>query len=302
MRAPMRALAFSLAVLFLAGPSFAQPDYEIKLARPGKKGDRYRIEASGEQLRQVALRSGGQTIPGSSEGFKVELAGEATVLEADAQGNVTRAQVRVSTLARVVGLRRDEMLDAGTLVTESRAGARQRFQIDGRDVPPVIKDLLEVVLAETTDPAVPNDDELVGTRERKKVGEGWPVNREGLARFVSGDRDISLEVKPGDVEGSGRLAALEKVDGVECQRIDVAFSFLGTPRIDPPPPPGASAKVTVRMSNLVPVDTRMDALGQASQITMVYTMDALPRPDRPPEHMVATWVQRIDRKLRPLSQ
>jgi hypothetical protein len=293
-------LGLSLLALLFAGACFAQADYEIRLARPGKKGDRYRIEASGEQLRRVALRSGGQTIPGSSEGFKVELTGEATVLEADAKGNVTRAQVRVDTLVRVVGLQRDEMLGAGTLVTESRAGPRQRFQIDGRDVAPLVKDLLEVVLSETNDPEVPSDDELVGTRERKKVGESWQVNRESLARFVSRDRDISLDVKPGDVEGSGRLTALEKVDGTECQRVDVAFTFLGTPRVDPPPPPGASARVTVTMSNLLPVDTSLDARAESSQLTMVYTMQALPRPDRPPEQMVATWMQRIERRLKPL--
>ena len=300
MRAPMRALAFSLAVLFLAGPSFAQPDYEIKLARPGKKGDRYRIEASGEQLRQVALRSGGQTIPGSSEGFKVELAGEATVLEADAQGNVTRAQVRVSTLARVVGLRRDEMLDAGTLVTESRAGARQRFQIDGRDTTPLIKDLLEVVLSETSDPNAPSDDELMGTRERKKVGERWTVDRERLAGFLSQDKDINLDVKPSDVEGGGTLTAIERIDGLECLRVDVAFRFTGTPRVGPGAPPGAAASIGVTISSLLPVDTARDALAESAQLSMTYTIDAMRREGRPPEQLVATWTQRNSRKLRPI--
>jgi hypothetical protein len=296
-----RRILLLVAASFLPALSSAQgADYEIRLTRPGKAGDRYRIEATGEQLRQVALRSGGQTIPGSSEGFKVELTGDATVLEADAKGSVTRAQVRIGTLVRVLGLRRDEMLDAGTVVTESRSGARQVFQIGGREVTPVVKDLLEVVLSETSDPDVPNDDELLGTRERKKVGESWQVNRDSLARFVSRDRDISLDVKPGDVEGSGRFTALERVDDVQCQRIDISFTFLGTPRVDPPPPPGASARVTVTMSNLLPVDTKLDARAQTSQLTMTYTMDAMPRPDRPAEQMVATWSQKIDRKLRPL--
>jgi len=251
-------------------------------------------------LRQVTLRSGGKTIPGSSEGFKVELTGEATVLEADAKGNVTRALIKVDTLVRVVGLRRDEMLDAGTIVTESRAGARQRFQIGDKDVAPLIKDLLEVVLAETTDLEVPSDDELMGTRERKKVGDSWPVAREALARFLSRDKDINMDVKPGDVEGSGRFTALEKVDGLECQRIDVAFTFAGTPRLDPAAPPGAAARVTVTMSSLLPVDTRLDALAETSQLTMTYTVDAMRREGRPPEQMVATWTQRTDRKMRPL--
>ena len=296
----MRGPGFLILGFLLSAPCLAQTDYEIRLTRPGKAGDRYRIEASGKQLRQVTLRSGGKTIPGSSESFEVELTGEATVLEADAKGNVTRALIKVDTLVRVVGLRRDEMLDAGTIVTESPASACQRFQIGDKDVAPLIKDLLEVVLAETTDLEVPSDDELMGTRERKKVGDSWPVAREALARFLSRDKDINMDVKPGDVEGSGRFTALEKVDGLECQRIDVAFTFAGTPRLDPAAPPGAAARVTVTMSSLLPVDTRLDALAETSQLTMTYTVDAMRREGRPPEQMVATWTQRTDRKMRPL--
>ena len=298
----MTGLRLALLAAFLAcGPCQAQgADYEIRLVRAGKAGDRYSIQAEGEQLRQTALRSGEKTIRGSSEGFKVELSGEATVLEADARGHVTRALVRVGMLVRVLGLQRDEMLPAGTLVTEERAGARQRFLIDGRDATPLLKDLLEVVLSETSDPDAPTDDELMGTRERRKVGERWPVSREGLARFLSQDRDINLEVKAEDVVGEGTLAAIERVDGLECQRIEVAFTMTGTPRAEKALEPGPRTRIGVKISSLLPVDTRLDALAESSELVMTYSMQVMPRPGRPPEEMVATWTQRTARRLRPI--
>lgn len=292
-----------LAVFFLAGPSYGQgADYEIRIFRPSKAGDRYQLAATGRHTRQLVVRRGDAPLRSQRDGFSVELTGAVEVLEADGQGNVVRASVRVDSLVRVDGLRRDELLPAATVVIEQRGASRQRFEIGGRPAIPELKEMLDLVLSETNDPGAPRDDELVGTRERKKVGERWPVNRERIARFFSEDSEISLAVNPRDVSGEGVLAAAPRVEGIDCLRVDVAFSLTGLPRnakvLGPDP---ARARIDVRLSGLYPVDARLDQLEESAQLTMSMTATTAPAAEgRPAEELVTTWEQRTDRRMRPV--
>ena len=291
-----------LAALLVAAPAQAQTDYEIRLFRPNKAGDRYRISVTGHQIRQVMLRSAsGETLRSERASFSVEMAGAVQVLEVDPKGNATRAAITVDTLVRVIGLQRDELLRPGTLVTEQRAGARQEFQIDGRVVGPDLKDALDVALSETNDPGAPSDDELMGTRERKKVGERWPVNRERLASFCSQDSDINLAVAPQDIEGGGTLAAVARVGDIDCLRVDVAMTILGRPRDTKLPAGMEKAKIEINISALLPVDPKLDQLEESTRLTMTLVAPASPPLEsRAPDQIVTTWEQRSDRKLQPV--
>jgi len=290
-------LAF-LAVAFLAGPAKAQSDYEIKLFRPNKLNDQYHVSATGYQVRQVVLRSpNGDALRTNRDSFSVDMTGSVRVLEVDAKGNVLRAAVRIDSLVRAIGLRRDELLKPGTVVIERRAGARQEFEIDGRAVGPELKDALDVALSETNGSVAPSDDELMGTRERKKVGDSWPVNRERLAGFFSADSDMSLTVTPADIEGRSTLAAAARVDGVDCLRIEVAMTIRGVPREAKLPEGMDKATIEVRISSLYPVDTRLDQIEESTQLTMTLAAPAAaPREGQ----IITTWEQRSDRKLKPI--
>ena len=57
-----------------------------------------------------------------------------------------------------------------------------------------------------------NDDDLLGTKEKKKVGESWPVTPENIPRD---SERVNVMVKPEDVEGSFRLDGLQKVGDTE---------------------------------------------------------------------------------------
>ena len=263
--------AAGLAALLAASPVRAQQDtYEIKLFRPSKVGDRYRLEATGSQRREALVHSAnGETRREGLETFTVELKGEVETVLVDSQGNATAASVKVISLLRVDGGRRDEILSPETRIVERRTGARQVFEIEGRAVPPQLKDVLDAVLSETNDPGAPSDDELMGTKERKKAGERWPVSREALARFVSADEDLALEVTPADIEGDGVLTGIERCGTVDCARIDIAVSIAAAPRGGKLPLSAPEkAKVEIKVSSLLPVDTRLQERAETTNFRM----------------------------------
>lgn len=289
-----------LLLLVLAFPAKAQTDYEVRLFRPGKANDQYRLSASGSQSRRVELRNAaGEVQRSQRDSFSVDLSGSVRVLEVDAKGNVLAAAITVDSLVRAVGLERQEILKPGTVVTERRGGARQEFRIDGRPVEPMLKDALDVVLSETSDPAAPSDDELMGTRERQRIGARWPVNRERLARFFTEDRELALTVKAEDIEGASELAALSRCAPGECLRVNVVMSLLGSPREEKPAPGRDKLRIAVKVSTLLPVDPRLDALEESTQMTMTLAAPAGPAQEgRAPGRLVTSWEQRTERKIR----
>lgn len=289
------------AVSLFAGPVQAQSDHEIKLFRPSQVNDRYRLSATGSQARQIELKSAaGETQRSQRESFTVDLSGSVRVAEVDAKGNVVVAQITVDSLVRAVGLDRREILKPGTMVTERRSGMRQDFQIDGKPVPPGLKDALDVLLSETNDSAAPSDDELMGTKERQKVGGRWPVNRERLASFFTEDRDLALAIKAEDIEGGGELTALERSGELDCMRVNVAMTILGSPRGSDLPPGIGKARLSVKVSMLLPLDTKLDGLEESTELSMTLAAPAPAQEGQQPGRIVTTWEQRSDRKMQPV--
>lgn len=297
----MRLLLLAGFLLATASQGLAQTEHEVRLFRPSKANDQYRLGVAGHQIRQVVLRNAaGEALRSERESFSVDMSGSVRVEEVDAKGNVTRSAITVDSLVRAIGLRRDELLRPGTIVIERRTGPRQEFLIGGRAVSPELKDVLELALSETNDPGAPSDDELMGTKQRQKVGGRWPVNRERLARFFAEDRELAFTVRPEDIEGGGELVALARSGGLECMRVDIAMTILGAPR-GAMPPGTPKARVEIKLSSLLPLDTKLDQLEETTQLTMTLTAPAgPPREGRAPDQIVTVWEQRSDRKLKPI--
>ena len=295
----MTRLAFLFFVaLAFAGPAAAQAtDYEIKLFRPSKTGDRYRIEATGSQRREATVRAGSSAVREVSESVKYDLTAEAEAILVDDKGNVLAASVKVLALVRVDGLRRDELLPPATRVVERRVGSRQTFEIEGRPVVGPLRDALDAVLQETNDSRAPSDDELMGTKERKKVGERWPVNRAALARLLSGDPELDVEIPPEAVEGEGLLKGIERCGDADCARVEVAARLLAAPRggkenEDTP----EKARIEIGVATLLPLDLSLGPRLESSRLTMTFTRN-VKGDDGKIRTAEAVWEQTTERRL-----
>jgi hypothetical protein len=227
----MRSLCLALLVFTLLPDSSRgqAADYEIRLHRPGKAGERYRVTAVGRDTKTSTTTSEGRTPRLNRYELGVELEGTVTILEVAAAG-VRKAEIRIERAARDENGKRAELLPAGTIVTELRRGASQVFEVKGQPLPADTGEALGLVLSETS---VENDDELFGSSRRRKLGERWSVDPAGVAALFSrpsGGRRMAVTAR--DVTGSVRLDRI---------------AFSGLLPLDPARPRlQESARVTVR--------------------------------------------------------
>ena len=112
-----------------------------------------------------------------------------------------------------------ELVPKGTMLTVDWADGKARYRVNGKDLPEFAGTLLRRVL-DLSDPEGVGDDDMFGTKERKKVGDAWPIDKDAAVR---GFKQKELEVKPEDVDGGSKLLEVAKVDAVPCYKLEVSF-------------------------------------------------------------------------------
>jgi hypothetical protein len=211
-----------LALLLVCTGAFAADDapkdeaYEIKLARPFKVGMKYSLTADGALVRNVKVTRGGETHDQPEDGYGVRLEGTVEVLALDDTGEEAKISCTVDKCARITSEGETELLPKGNVFVAEGKGKDTKFSLEGgAELPKEAAEALELVISLDTNDKL-NDDDLLGTKEKKKVGESWPVTPEAIAKD---SERVGVVVKPEDVEGSFRLDGVEKVGEVECLKM-----------------------------------------------------------------------------------
>lgn len=215
-------ITLSLALLLVcAGTAFADDaakdkGYEIKLARPFKAGMKYSVTADGALVRHVKVTRAGQTQQQPEEGYGVRLEGTVEILAVDDTGEEAKVSVAVDKCARITPDGETELIAKGQTFIAEGKGKDTKFSLpDGSELAKDAADALDLVISLDTNDKL-TDDDMLGTKEKKKVGESWPVT---AAAIVEDSVRVGVVVKPEDVEGSFRLDGVEKVGDVECLKM-----------------------------------------------------------------------------------
>src|SRR5262249_43385179 len=110
---------------------------------------------------------------------------------------------------------------------------------------------------------------------------------------------LAITVTPADVTGEGQLVTLAQAGGVECMRVEVTMTILGAPRGNVPQGM-EKARIDVKLSALLPIDTKLDMLEESTQLTMTLVAPTPPpKEGGAPGQIVTMWEQRSDRKIQP---
>jgi hypothetical protein len=88
-------------------------------------------------------------------------------------------------------------------VTAFIADEKQQFTIEGTEVSPEAKEVLDMVI--TLDDVDFSEDEAFGTKERKKIGESWPINMKLAMEEL---RSSGMDFSKGDFSGKVTLAGI----------------------------------------------------------------------------------------------
>lgn len=210
-------------------------DYEVKLVRLAKIGDKYGVVASGSQEQHMSMTVNGQVMPSRDQVMQVAMTAKVEVLAVSAGGREAKASFTVDTLTKTLGDKAIDVLPAGTVVVAERVGTKTEFQVAGAPAKPDVAGVLKVVISMESDQGA-NDDAIFGTKERKKVGDSWPMDARAGAEDLAAKDGIKID--PANLTGTAALA--EVLPAGMRITAKIAMKDVGVPL-----PPGMVIKSSV---------------------------------------------------------
>ncbi|MEY2491678.1 MAG: hypothetical protein QOH24_629 [Verrucomicrobiota bacterium] len=198
----MKGAAVLLLIVGFSSPLLAQQDYEIRLNRSLKPGNRFEVSARGRHLREIRISPAHEPLQETKDAFEVEYAATRKVLEVDEAGRSTKVADIIQQLSVIRAGNHTELAQHGASLVAFVQGTKKIFEIDGQRVDDQTEKALQVVIDVST--GGPSDDEVFGTRARKKIGESWSMNKPLAVEDVA--KRFSIELR--DLAGEVRLESV----------------------------------------------------------------------------------------------
>jgi hypothetical protein len=198
-------------------------DYEIRLDRPVAVGFSYHL-SSVQKVSFVALVKQGEEVKkqnNTNRVFEAELV--VTVLAVNEKGKATKVKLEIEKLNEIKGDDRSELAPKGCVINGALAGAEEAFEMVGGDIVPDAENLLES-LELFQKPNVPTDEDIFGTKDRKKVGDSWEGNSVLMLKSPVGLGAIEgiIEANKEDLKTTTTLEKIATVGKKECLQLTCA--------------------------------------------------------------------------------
>jgi len=248
-------VALSLSV----GADVPAPDkaYPIKLERPVKVGTRYRVSAVGNEQSNQTIKANGQVVQQQKESRRVELIGVTEVLKVDEKGRELKKSITIEKFVVTKDGQAGEPLCKGAVVIAETQGENTAFSLKDGELDSEAQAALNLVLDTHTSSDL-DDDEVMGSKTPRRVGETWPVNTKPIVKMLN----KVVTVAPEDLAGKVKLVGVVHVNGVPC--LNIASSVTCT-RFKIPGAPGLTLQkgsaISMSMDATYPVDTSIGGLG-----------------------------------------
>lgn len=252
----------------MCGQLFAQ-EFEIKLDRPEKVGDKYLLSGSGRELEHFKVSQGLKVVSETTASYSGKLDATVTVLKNGDTGDGSKLGLIVSACKYSENGKtpEQEILPAGTEILAELQGKEEVFLVNGKPVSPEVKKVLNLFFSLRHDKTT--DDDVFGTKERKKVGDRWPVHNAEMAASLS---EVGILAKPDSIKGSTALDKIVESDGIKALRItgNVEVENLTSPAL-PPEFIVDKANAFVYFSGDFPIDTSKAPLSDKMDMNMWLT-------------------------------
>ena len=113
-----------MAALAAALPVLAQ-DYEIRLHRPDRVGDKTKFSVVGKNRQEMTAWADGKKILEENKDLAVNFEGIGTVLEVSPKGKAKRLSLQVDKLSATEGKIQKELLPRGTVVVAANVAKKK---------------------------------------------------------------------------------------------------------------------------------------------------------------------------------
>jgi TonB family protein len=283
-------LVAALVALSLLSISVSAQNYDIRLTRSFKVGDKHHYTATGSQLQRAEVTAGSRVLRTSEEKFTYELSAEVTILETDGHGHITSESLVISNFKLLNDGTTSTPLPQGAVVVAAVEGDKTVFKVNGK---PVDTDAAKVLSAAVTlFTGGPDDDEILGTRSRKRIGENWPINVDAASAFL---KEIGAQAKKEDIKGTMTL------EGVRDNHLHISGAMAVKP-VEMSLPSEFKAETGEfrgEFSGRFPMKESNGSLQQAvkAHITMVGVRQAIK--DQPEMRMKVAFESTIEDEIKP---
>ena len=215
-------LPFALA-LFLA-PALLAQDYEIRLTRALEDGDELKLSVAAKMAIVTSQTVGDAAPKEQKQDMDVQFDGMEKVIAVDAHGRETKATLTVDKFTVTAAGSTVDIAPKGTVISGAITDGKAGFQIDGKDVEPQVAQALAMVIQLSN--GGPTDDEIFGTKDKKKKGDSWDINAD-VAKKSFADASAGMEMP--DLSGKTTI----NDDAGDALKISAAI----TGKVKPPLPP-----------------------------------------------------------------
>ena len=260
----LAAIILALSVPILV---HAADDFEIKLDRPHKAGDKFSISCVGELRQSMANFTGKKEMKTAPTVNKVTLEAQVEVLESDPAQRTEKSQYTITKCIQAEGDAEHEVLAPGKVLLVSLKKGQKSIELKNGSLKPEELAAVELALPAGT---TQNDDDVCGTQDRKKVGDSWQVNLAATAEELNAN---GIPVKQESLKGKAKLLSVKKSGNTPCLEISVELTAKD---LDLPPLPAFTEKeglLTVTLSGLYPVDTHLPRVTNFSKVVIHQIMD-----------------------------
>jgi hypothetical protein len=211
-------------------------DYEIRIDRPSKVGDRRDVQLTGTLAKSVESKQIGQNPLAKSDTYDVFFKGSLRTLAVDERQRETKIEMTVDRffLKQSDGSQ-ENVLNAGVVVVAEVSNGTTQYRSAAGENLAEVADILLTKLFPLHTPAMA---QLFPTDARHAVGGRWPLDRDAARATL---HTLAPDILPPSVAaehlaGGGQLLRTLTVDSVEC--LEIQFSIVVELPAAPNPPKG----------------------------------------------------------------
>lgn len=206
--------------LFVVSIGFAE-DFQIKMTRPDTRGGKRYTEITASESTKVVMTADGQTVKDETHEYVLNLNGVETILEVGKNKQATKLSFKVTRCNKVENGKTLEVLKEGDEIIASRQDGKNQYMVNDKPAAEDVAALLGKALR-IGSPDRASDDDILGTKNRVKVGDEWPVN----AKLAASDfKSTGLTVLPENVSGTAKLTKIGSDQDGKYQEISVKIKL-----------------------------------------------------------------------------
>ena len=201
-------------------------DYEIRLHRPVKPGYKYRQSSVGNRLEWTRIKYDGKLAEEKKDELSIRFEAEVTVLATNDKGGPSRSSLKIVKCVAIKGKDEKELVPRDTVVLAYVKDKKDvfeiavvpvsngTFEVGGVPVDRELHKALSTVF--TLSKGGITDDDVFGTKQRKKVGDSWDID---TRRAVEGLESRAMTIPKKHAKGKVTLDKVVRVEGMECLNV-----------------------------------------------------------------------------------